>query len=46
MLERKINMDSTNIGLKPITITFFKALTVQGKELYTMFQETINFRDY
>lgn len=26
-------MDSTNVGLKPITITFFKALSMQGKEL-------------
>lgn len=41
MLERKINMDSTNVGLKPITITFFKALSMQGKELYSMFQEAM-----
>lgn len=35
-------MDSTNVGLKPITITFFKALSMQGKELYSMFQEAMN----
>ena len=34
-------MDSTNVGLKPITITFFKALSMQGKELYSMFQEAM-----
>jgi len=35
------DMSKTDIALKPITITFIKALTTQGKELYNMFQNAM-----
>lgn len=34
-------MVRTNIVLKPITITFIKAVTKQGEELYSMFQNAM-----
>lgn len=41
-MEKKITASNkTNIGPKPITITFFKALSSQGKELYNMFRKAM-----
>ena len=34
-------MSKTDIARKPIIITFIKALTTQGKELYHMFQNAM-----
>lgn len=40
-MEKKTTSNRTNISPKPITITFFKALSSQGKELYNMFRKAM-----
>ncbi len=41
-MEKNITASNkTNIGPKPITITFFQALSSQGKELYHMFRKAM-----